>query len=141
MIADQTSMTLIQVKFLSCMKSFGVTCVAEICRQWRNIGPRRSRQMYVNDPAFSRDQHHHHVDSANQVRDRQPRRNQPERRTWRASNMRAIPVSEPFHGKSWKAIDPKVLIDEGKLLIQSLACTDCHPFFGQRHLSPELTKS
>jgi len=60
----------------------------------------------------------------------------------RGSDVPVITASEPFFGKSWEPAAAEALIDQGKLVIQSRACIDCHTFFGNgAYYAPDLTKA
>jgi nitric oxide reductase subunit C len=60
----------------------------------------------------------------------------------RGDDVPVITGSEPFFGKSWEPSAAEGLIDQGKLVIQSRACMDCHTFFGNgAYYAPDLTKA
>src|SRR5215469_878053 len=60
----------------------------------------------------------------------------------RGNDVPVITGSEPFFGKSWDPAAAEALIDQGKLVIQSRACMDCHTFFGNgAYYAPDLTKA
>jgi len=60
----------------------------------------------------------------------------------RGNDVPVITASEPFFGKAWEAAAAEALIEQGKLVIQSRACMDCHTFFGNgAYYAPDLTKA
>lgn len=53
-----------------------------------------------------------------------------------------IGAREPFFGKSYTAKEAADTLREGKLVIQSRACMDCHTFFGNgAYYAPDLTRA
>jgi nitric oxide reductase subunit C len=60
----------------------------------------------------------------------------------RGFDMPVISGAEPLFGKSLDESAAAVLIDRGKMVIQSRACIDCHTFFGNgAYYAPDLTKA
>ena len=60
----------------------------------------------------------------------------------RGSDVPSISGAEPLFGKTFDAAAAETLIDQGKLVIQSRACIDCHTFFGNgAYYAPDLTKA
>jgi len=60
----------------------------------------------------------------------------------RGSDVPSISGAEPLFGKTYDATAAEALIDQGKLVIQSRACIDCHTFFGNgAYYGPDLTKA
>ena len=60
----------------------------------------------------------------------------------RGNDVPVIGGPEPLFGKSLDAAAAAVLIDRGKMVIQSRACMDCHTFFGNgAYYGPDLTKA
>ena len=57
-------------------------------------------------------------------------------------DMPVIGSDEPLFGKSVTDTEAAALIEQGKLVIQSRACIDCHTFFGNgAYYAPDLTKA
>jgi nitric oxide reductase subunit C len=57
-------------------------------------------------------------------------------------DMPIIGKEEPMFGKAVDAAEAERLIVEGKLVIQSRACIDCHTFMGNgAYYAPDLTKA
>lgn len=57
-------------------------------------------------------------------------------------DMPVIGGPDPLFGKKVTEAEAAVLIDKGKLVIQSRACMDCHTVFGNgAYYGPDLTKS
>jgi nitric oxide reductase subunit C len=53
-----------------------------------------------------------------------------------------IGAAEPLFGKVLDEPAAAALIDQGKMVIQSRACIDCHTFFGNgAYYAPDLTKA
>ncbi len=62
--------------------------------------------------------------------------------TDRGEDIPVVGGSEPLFGKTVDAAQAKSLIGEGKMVIQSRACIDCHTFFGNgSYYAPDLTKA
>ena len=60
----------------------------------------------------------------------------------RHADVPVIGGSEPLFGKTVTEAEAAELIRQGKLVIQSRACMDCHTFFGNgAYYGPDLTKS
>ena len=57
-------------------------------------------------------------------------------------DMPVIGSDEPLFGKSVTDTEAAALIEQGKLVIQSRACIDCHTFMGNgAYYAPDLTKA
>jgi nitric oxide reductase subunit C len=60
----------------------------------------------------------------------------------RGIDVPVIGGPEPLFGKRLDDAAATVLIDQGKMVIQSRACIDCHTFFGNgAYYAPDLTKA
>jgi len=60
----------------------------------------------------------------------------------RGHDMPVIGEPDPLFGKPLNAAAAAVLIDKGKMVIQSRACMDCHTIFGNgAYYAPDLTKA
>ena len=60
----------------------------------------------------------------------------------RGQDVPVIGRPEPLFGKAVDTAGAEMLIDKGKLVIQSRACIDCHTFFGNgAYYAPDLTKA
>jgi nitric oxide reductase subunit C len=60
----------------------------------------------------------------------------------RGIEVPVIGEPEPLFGKTLDAAAAAALIGEGKMVIQSRACIDCHTFFGNgAYYAPDLTKA
>ncbi len=60
----------------------------------------------------------------------------------RGFDMPVIGKEEPLFGKPLDAAAATALVAEGKMVIQSRACMDCHTFFGNgAYYAPDLTKA
>jgi nitric oxide reductase subunit C len=60
----------------------------------------------------------------------------------RGRDMPAVGKAEPLFGKPLGAAAAAALVSEGKMVIQSRACIDCHTFFGNgAYYAPDLTKA
>src|SRR5271165_3563280 len=60
----------------------------------------------------------------------------------RGIDMPVIGGAEPLFGKPLDASTAAALVGEGKMVIQSRACIDCHTFFGNgAYYAPDLTKA
>ena len=60
----------------------------------------------------------------------------------RGFDVPVISGAEPLFGKSLDESAAATLIDQGKMVIQSRACIDCHTFFGNgAYYAPDLTKA
>ena len=60
----------------------------------------------------------------------------------RSFDVPVIGAAEPLFGKPLDEPAAAVLIDRGKMVIQSRACIDCHTFFGNgAYYAPDLTKA
>lgn len=60
----------------------------------------------------------------------------------RREDVPVIGAPEPLFGQTLTEAQATALVREGKLVIQSRACMDCHTFFGNgAYYGPDLTKS
>ena len=60
----------------------------------------------------------------------------------RGFDVPVISGAEPLFGRSLDESAAATLIDQGKMVIQSRACIDCHTFFGNgAYYAPDLTKA
>jgi len=60
----------------------------------------------------------------------------------RRMDVPTIGASQPLFGKVHTESEARALMHEGKLVIQSRACMDCHTFFGNgAYYAPDLTKA
>ncbi|HET7651330.1 MAG TPA: c-type cytochrome [Gammaproteobacteria bacterium] len=60
----------------------------------------------------------------------------------RREDVPVIGGDQPLFGKTWTEPEARALMQEGKLVIQSRACMDCHTFFGNgAYYAPDLTKA
>jgi len=59
-----------------------------------------------------------------------------------AHDVPTISGSEPLFGQTYSSADAAAIVRQGKLVIQSRACMDCHTFFGNgAYYAPDLTKA
>lgn len=60
----------------------------------------------------------------------------------RREDVPVIGEEQPLFGRTWNASEALALMKEGKLVIQTRACMDCHTFFGNgAYYAPDLTKA
>lgn len=60
----------------------------------------------------------------------------------RREDVPVIGPQEPLFGRLYSDAEAQALMDQGKLVIQSRACMDCHTFFGNgAYYGPDLSKA